>query len=85
MSKEEQYLKQIISSCELILDDLEHGSYISDSDFNNLGFIDVNLFQIQKNVSEKVKPININSSQDEWNIAPMTDRIYSDEEHGNAL
>ena len=84
-SKEEFYLYSIISACELILDDMEHGANMNEGDFNNLGFADGIVQKIQKNISKEVKPSNINASQDEWNIAPMTDRIYSDDEHGNAL
>tara|TARA_A200000159_G_C7056375_1_gene228440 strand:- start:255 stop:527 length:273 start_codon:yes stop_codon:yes gene_type:complete len=84
-SKEEFYLYNIISACELILDDMEHGANINKGDFNNLGYADGIMHRIQQNVSKDLNPTNINSSQDEWNIAPMTDRIYSDDEHGNAL
>lgn len=59
MSKEEEYLKQIISSCELILDDLEQGASISDADFNNLGYADVIMLKVQQNVSNQLTPTNI--------------------------
>jgi hypothetical protein len=59
MSKEEEYLKQIISSCELILDDLEQGASISDADFNNLGYADVIMLKVQQNVSNQLNPKNI--------------------------
>ena len=39
-SKEEFYLYNIISACELILDDMEHGASINQGDFNNLGYVD---------------------------------------------
>lgn len=58
-SKEEEYLYQIISSAELILDDLEQGANIEQSDFNNLGFVDSTLLKIQKNVGKQITPSNI--------------------------
>jgi hypothetical protein len=42
-SKEETLLKQIISSCELILDQ---------SEFNNLGIVDSSMLALQKSVSK---------------------------------
>lgn len=51
-SKEEILLKQIISSCELILDDLEMGSSLSQSEFNTLGIVDASMFSLQKSVSK---------------------------------
>ena len=51
-SKEEILLKQIISSCELILDDLEMGSNLNQSEFNNLGIIDASMLSLQKSVSK---------------------------------
>lgn len=51
-SKEEILLKQIISSCELILDDLEMGSSLSQSEFNTLGIVDASIFSLQKSVSK---------------------------------
>ena len=59
MSKEEEYLKQIISSCELILDDLEQDMSISNADFNNLGSADVIMLKVQQNVSNQLTPTNI--------------------------
>lgn len=50
--KEEILLKQIISSCELILDDLEMGSNLNQSEFNNLGIIDASMLSLQKSVSK---------------------------------
>ncbi len=50
-SKEEILLKQIISSCELILDDLEMGSSLNQAEFNNLGIVDASMFKLQKSVS----------------------------------
>lgn len=51
-SKEEILLKQIISSCELILDDLEMGSSLNQAEFNNLGIVDSSMFKLQKSVSK---------------------------------
>ena len=51
-SKEEILLKQIISSCELILDDLEMGSSLSQAEFNNLGIVDASMLALQKAVSQ---------------------------------
>lgn len=51
-SKEEILLKQIISSCELILDDLEMGSSLDRSEFNNLGIVDASMLALQKSVSK---------------------------------
>jgi hypothetical protein len=51
-SKEETLLKQIISSCELILDDLEMGSSLDQSEFNNLGIVDSSMLALQKSVSK---------------------------------
>ena len=82
---EETILKGIISSCENMLDDLEQNVSINDRDMQDIIYADNVLLDIQQRLSEQLNPTNINSSQDEWNIAPMTDRIYSDDEHGNAL
>ena len=51
-SKEEILLKQIISSCELILDDLEMGSSLNQAEFNNLGIVDSSMFKLQNSVSK---------------------------------
>lgn len=58
MSKEEEYLKQIISSCELILDDLDQGGKISNSDFNILGLADSAIFKMQQEISKQLTPSN---------------------------
>ena len=50
-SKEEILLKQIISSCELILDDLEMGASLDQGEFNNLGIVDASILALQKSVS----------------------------------
>ncbi len=59
MNKEKKYLKEIISSCELILDDMDDGASISQSDFNNLGFINNIIFRIQQDVNKQFTPSNI--------------------------
>jgi hypothetical protein len=56
MSKEEEYLKHIISSCELILDDMEQGAGISPSNFNMLGYADGIMFRMQQDVSKELNP-----------------------------
>ena len=56
MSKEEVYLKQIISSCELILDDLEMGAHIPEADFNMLGYADKIMFGMQQKISKQLNP-----------------------------
>ena len=61
ISKEEYYLYNIISACELILDDLENGASIEQADFNNLGYVDGIMLRMQKNVNQKLKPTNINN------------------------
>ena len=63
VSKEEYYLYNIISACELILDDLENGANIEQADFNNLGYVDGIMLRMQKNVNQKLKPTNINNEK----------------------
>ena len=53
-SREEQYLLQIISSCERILQSLEEGQPMNDGDFNCLGYADGMLFNISKNMETKI-------------------------------
>tara|TARA_Y100000004_G_scaffold190016_1_gene246495 strand:- start:183 stop:401 length:219 start_codon:yes stop_codon:yes gene_type:complete len=62
-SKEEILLKQIISSCELILDDLDMGSSLSQSEFNTLGIVDASMFSLQKSVS---KTLDNHIQQEVW-------------------
>ena len=61
ISKEEYYLYNIISSCECILDDLENGANIKQSDFNNLGYVDGIMLRMQHNVNKQLNPSNINT------------------------
>ena len=60
MSKEEELLKQIISSCELILDDMDQGASISEANFNLLGITDSAIFKMQQEVSNQLKSSNLN-------------------------
>tara|TARA_B100001094_G_C17599636_1_gene515894 strand:- start:176 stop:424 length:249 start_codon:yes stop_codon:yes gene_type:complete len=59
VSKEELHLNQIISSCELILDDMDNGASITQTDFNNLVFVDGIMFRMQQNVNKQFAPSNI--------------------------
>ena len=74
-SKEEFYLYNIISACELILDDMESGASINQGDFNNLGYVDGIMLRIQQNVSKELNPSNAMSQTFE----------ICDDEHGNTL
>jgi hypothetical protein len=59
ISKEEYYLYDIISACENILDDMENGARIEQSDFNNLGYVDGIMLRMQHNVNRQLNPTNI--------------------------
>ena len=59
ISKEEYHLYDIISSCENILDDLENGARIEQSDFNNLGYVDGIMLRMQHNINRQLNPTNI--------------------------
>tara|TARA_B100001939_G_scaffold282009_1_gene250979 strand:+ start:283 stop:507 length:225 start_codon:yes stop_codon:yes gene_type:complete len=63
ISKEEYHLYDIISSCECILDDLENGAHIEQSDFNNLGYVDGIMLRMQHNVNRQLNPTNINDGK----------------------
>jgi len=81
VSLEEITLQGIISSCENLLDDLEQGASINDGDMADLTYADNVILDIQQRVSEKLSPSNI-----EGGFYPsMSDRVYCDDEHGNAL
>ena len=58
-SGEESHLYNIISACELVLDDIEHGAKLSESSFNLLGYADGIMFRIQKDVGKQNVPTNI--------------------------
>tara|TARA_B110000495_G_C22515809_1_gene315040 strand:+ start:61 stop:246 length:186 start_codon:yes stop_codon:yes gene_type:complete len=60
MSKEEELLKQIISSCELILDDMDQGARISEANFNILGLTDNAVFKMQQEINKQLNPSNYN-------------------------
>ena len=81
---EEVLLKQIISSAELILDDIDNGVSVSEASFNLLGFIDASMNLIQKDVCQKLTPTNIMTDQQAL-FESTGGRIYSDDEHGNSL
>jgi hypothetical protein len=58
ISKEEYHLYDIISSCENILDDLENGARIEQSDFNNLGYVDGIMLRMQHNINKQLNATN---------------------------
>ena len=60
-SGEESHLYNIISACELILDDIEHGANLSESSFNLLGYADGIMLRVQKDTSKQHDPTNIKS------------------------
>ena len=60
-SVEESHLYNIISACELILDDIEHGANLSESSFNLLGYADGIMLRVQKDTSKQHDPTNIKS------------------------
>ena len=64
MNKEEEHLKQIISSCELILDDMEQGASISQGNFNMLGYCDGIMFRIQQELSKQLSPSHYKEMSD---------------------
>ena len=85
-SKEEFYLYNIISACELILDDMEHGASINQGDFNNLGYVDGIMLRIQQNVSTELNPSNIMSDKQAlWESTGGRALDVCDDEHGNTL
>ena len=63
ISKEEYHLYDIISACESILDDIENGAKIEQSDLNNLGHADHIIMKIQHNVNRQLNPTNINNEK----------------------
>ena len=86
-SLEEITLQGIISSCENLLDDLEEGASINDEDMKYLTYTDNMIVEIQQRVGKQVSPSNIEGGHysADGNFTPMTDRIYSDDEHGNSV
>ena len=86
-SLEETTLKGIISSCENMLDDLEEGASILDIDMQDIIYADNVLLDIQQKLASSFSPTNIEGGHysADGNFAPMSDRIYCDDENGNAL
>jgi len=78
---EETILKGIISSCENMLDDLEEGASVNDKDMQDIIYADNVLLDIQQKLAESFSPTNIKGGH----YPAMTDRVYCDDEHGNAL
>ena len=80
-------LEGIISSCENMLDDLEEGASINDEDMKALSYADNVLVDIQQRLASSFTPTNIEGGHysSDGNFVPMTDRVYCDDEHGNAL
>ena len=52
--KEEKILNEIIKSCNLILDEISIGAEISESDFNNLGYIEGAIRAVQRRVDQNL-------------------------------
>jgi len=65
MSKEEEYLKNVISSCELILDDLDRGANISQANFNMLGYCDGIMLRMQQEISKQLNPSHYEKMSDD--------------------
>ena len=59
VSAEETLLKNIISSAELVLDDMDQGANVSQSSYNLLGYADGIMLRIQKDVGKQNVPTNI--------------------------
>ena len=59
MNKQEEHLKQIISSCESILDDIDSGATIEQADFNMLGYCEGIMSRMQENINKQLSPTNI--------------------------
>jgi hypothetical protein len=87
ISLEEITLQGIISSCENLLDDLEQGANLEEKDMQDLVYADNVLLDIQQRLAESFSPTNIKGGHysADGNFTPMSDRIYSDDEHGNTL
>jgi hypothetical protein len=59
MSRKKNHLEQIISSCELILDDINNGANIEQADFNMLGYVDSIMLRMQEKLNKQLTPTNI--------------------------
>ena len=64
-----------------MLDDLEEGASISDKDMQDIIYADNVLLDIQQRLASSFSPTNIECGH----YPVMTDRVYCDDEHGNAL
>ena len=58
---EEVTLKGIISSCELMLDDLEQGAIMEDKDMQDLIYADNVILNIQQKISKQLNPSHIDT------------------------
>ena len=74
MSKDKEYLKQIISSAEIILEDVNRGATICKRNLNNLGYVDGVMVRIQQDISKNLTPLDSSSTY-----------VIIDDEHGNCL
>lgn len=81
ISLEETTLKGIISSCENLLDDLEVGNNVNESDMKALIYAENVILDIQQRIGSNLSPTHIKGGY----YPEMTDRVYCDDEHGNAL
>lgn len=59
LSEKEYFLYQIISSAELILDELNNGVEISDRNYDQIKLADSILLDIEQELTAKNKPSNL--------------------------
>lgn len=59
ISLEEVTLQGIISSCELILDDLEQSAILNEKDMQDLVYADNAILDIEQRLSKQLNPSNI--------------------------
>ena len=59
LSEKEYFLYQIISSAELILDELNNGVEISDRNYNQIKLADSILLDIEQELTSKNKPSHL--------------------------
>jgi hypothetical protein len=74
MSKDKEYLKQIISSAQIILEDVNQGLTICQKNLNNLGYVDGVMVRMQQDISKNLTRPNSSSTY-----------VIIDDEHGNCL
>jgi hypothetical protein len=74
MSKDKEYLKQIISSAKIILKDINQGATICQKNLNNLGYVDGIMSRVKQDISKNLTSSNSLSSY-----------VIIDDEHGNCL